>query len=181
MGAQLVGRAFAALARDPEQLSPNARLVLLFMALSALDGDVRPTYWRDRESTAIAIGRMVPDEVESDHPDYLEVTRQRESALRLVRRAVSELVERGYIERRRRGQKWQRAEYEITIPTLPLAEQIVPPETDQIVPPERNKLFRGAEQIVPPKEPQEQQEPERGITPARASTSPATVESRGAA
>lgn len=181
MGAQLVGRAFAALARDPVQLSGNARLVLLFMALTALDSAARPVYYREREATALAIGRMVPDEVEPDHPSYAEVNRQRESAFRLVRRATSELVERGYIRRRRRGQKWQRAEYEITIPALALAERIVPPETEQIVPPERNESFRSTEQIVPPKEPQEPQEPERGVTPPRARTSRAPVESRGAA
>lgn len=182
MGAQLVGRAFAALARDPEQLSPNARLVLLFMALSALDGDARPSYWRDRESTAIAIGRMVPEEVEPEHSDYVEVTRQRQSVHRMVQRAIAELIDRGYIRRQRRGQRGQLARFELTIPSVVVSEQRVHPENELAVHPETNSEYVRSELGVLTEEPlRNQEEQHRGVTPPRARTSRAPVESRGAA
>lgn len=163
MGAQLVKRAFAAVARDPRSLTQNARLVLLWMALTALDTDERPTYFAAREATALAIGRMVPEAVEDDDPTFGAVSRDRESAFRMVQRATTELVERGYIRRRKRGQKWQRAEYEITLPALLSTERSVPPVNERSVRAERDESFVQDERIVRPKEELgTTQEPERG-------------------
>jgi len=181
VGAQLVNRAFLAVARDRRPMTPNARLLLLWMALSAMDSDAHPVYFRKPEDSAQAFGHMIVDRIDEDGPDSDMLRRKRESALRMVRRATTELVELGYIKRSKRGQKWQRAEYELTIPSPLPAELSVPPEKELSVP--LNGTISTAQQgpSVPPKEQQEQQEPDRGITPARASTSRAPVDNRGAA
>ena len=171
MGAQLVKRAFGAMARDSEPLTQNARLVLLWMALTALDTAAKPVYFGARESTAIALGRMLDDAVDDDHPMHDEISRARESVFRMVQRALSELVDRGYVKRRKRGQKWQHAEYELTLPAAVTAELFVHPDSEQIVHPEPNESFGRTVQIVPPKEPiGTTEEPSRGETsPSEAS------------
>lgn len=181
MGAQLVSRAFLAVARDQMPMTPNARLLLLWMALSAIDSDAHPVYFRKPEDSAQALGHMIVDHIDEDVPDSDMLRRQRESALRMVRRATTELVERGYIKRRKRGQKWQRAEYELTIPSLLSAELSVPPEKELSVP--LNGTISTSQQgpSVPPKEPQEPQEPDGGSISAQARTLRAPVETRGAA
>lgn len=181
MGAQLAGRAYAAIARDPHPLTPNARLLLIWMALSALDSDTSPLYYRKPEDSALALAHMIADRIDQGDPEADSLRRKRDSALRMVRRATTELVDRGYIQRRKRGQKWQRAEYEITIPTLLGSELSVPPEKELSVP--LNGTISTSQQgsSVPPKEPQEPQEPDGGSISAQARTSLAPVESRGAA
>lgn len=153
MGAQLVKKAFGAIARDPKPLTPNARLVLLWMALTALDTDAKPIYFGARETTALALGRMVSDLVDDDDPRFDEISRERESVFRMLQRALSELVDRGYIVRRRRGQKWQNAEYLVTIPSPVSAEQSVHPENERSVHPEPNDSFGRTVQTVRPQDP----------------------------
>lgn len=181
MGARLAGRAYAAIARDPSPLTPNARLLLIWMALSALDSDPSPLYYRRPEDSALGLGHMISDHIDDADPEADSLRRKRDSALRMVRRATTELVDRGYIQRRKRGQKWQRAEYEITIPTLIAPELSVPPEKELSVPLSGTISTAQEGLSVPPKEPQEPQEPDRGSTSAQARTLRAPVESRGAA
>ncbi|QOD93484.1 hypothetical protein [Chryseoglobus sp. 28M-23] len=155
-------KAFGAIARDRKPLTPNARLVLLWMALTALDNDAKPVYFAVRESTAIALGRMLHDPVDIDDPRHAEISRERDSVFRMVQRALSELVDRGYIKRRKRGQKWQHAEYELTLPSVVVDEQSVHPENEQAVHPEANESFARAVLTVHPKEPRGTTEEPRG-------------------
>lgn len=99
------------------RLSAEARNVLVFMALHARDADERPLYFMKRESTCMALGRMVPDAPEVDDPRAPDVARERRAAFQRLKVVTAELVDAGLIEREKRGQKNQRAEYSLTIPS----------------------------------------------------------------
>lgn len=114
MGASLTGAMFVYIAHEQASgraLSPNERLLLLFMAHTARDTDPTPRYFGSRERSAVALGRTVPDAPSTDDPDFDMKTRERDNAFTAVKTAVRGLVRRGAIERLRRGRAGQRAEF----------------------------------------------------------------------
>jgi len=119
VGATLTGEAFAYAAREHavgRPLPHNERLLLLFMAHTALDADKPPRYFGSRERSAVALGRMVPDEPPADQPDRDRLMRERHNAFSLVKSATRGLVDRGAIERVRVGRAGQRAEFVLRFP-----------------------------------------------------------------
>lgn len=121
MGATLTGEAFAYAAMEHEAGRPlphNERLLLLFMAHTALDADQPPRYFGSRERSAVAFGRMVPDEPSLDQPDRDRLMRERHNAFSLIKTATRGLVARGAIERVRSGRAGQRAEFVLRFPGL---------------------------------------------------------------
>lgn len=111
MGIHLVGRAFALMAREEVNVTPSAALVLLFMARTAVDTDEIPRYFKSRDETVTALGRMVPDPVPESHPDHAAIERKRAAAFQALKVAIADLVRAGLVERVKRGQRGQRAEY----------------------------------------------------------------------
>jgi len=114
VGATLTGEAFAYAAREYAAGRPllhNERLLLLFMAHTALDADQPPRYFGSRERSAVALGRMVPDEPSMDQPDRDRLLKERHNAFSLIKTATRGLVARGAIERVRTGRAGQRAEF----------------------------------------------------------------------
>lgn len=117
------------------KLSADARVVLAFMAMTARDDDEVPRYFMQRESTCIALGRMVPDALPKDDPAAAAVARERAAAFQRLKVVTSELVAAGVLKRLKRGQKNQRAEYALTIPSLlDLGTRDVPHEGTSDVP-----------------------------------------------
>lgn len=115
----LTGEAFAYAAREHaagRPLAHNERLLLLFMAHTALDADRPPRYFGSRERSAVALGRMVPDEPSLDMADRDRLMRERQNAFSLIKTATRGLVERGAIERVRSGRAGQRAEFVLRFP-----------------------------------------------------------------
>lgn len=116
MGASLTGAVFVYMAREQaagRALPPNERVLLLFMAHTARDTDVPPRYFGSRERSAMGLGRTVPDAPMLDDPEFDQKTRERDNAFSAVKTAIRGLVERGAIERLRRGRAGQRAEFAI--------------------------------------------------------------------
>lgn len=113
MGLKLVKRAFTTFATV--KVSPDARLVLLFMALTARDDDDPPRYFARREETCYALGRMVPDAPTEDDPERDRIERERAAAFQRLKVVTSELVDAGLLERLKRGQRNQRAEYALIL------------------------------------------------------------------
>lgn len=85
-------------------LGHAATRLLLHMALECWDDGGNPAgqppkrYYAARESSAIALGYLAPDNAS-------------EPALHAVKRAISELVEQGVVERVRSGGRGQTAEF----------------------------------------------------------------------
>ena len=132
MGAQLTGAVFAYLAREHEAgrpLAHNERLLLLFMAHTAMDADHPPRYFGSRERSSIGLGRIVPDEPGLEDPAYQEKAKCRRNAFELVKTATRGLVQRGVLERLKSGRAGQRAEYAIRLPDslTPPRGTVVPP------------------------------------------------------
>lgn len=116
MGLRLVQRAYAVMPHI--RLTPDARNVLVFMALHARDDDDAPRYFMQRESTCVALGRLVPDAPEKDDPAAGDADRERRAAFQRLKVVIAELIAAGLLKRHRRGQRNQRAEYVLTIPTV---------------------------------------------------------------
>ncbi len=112
MGLKLVKRAFATFATV--KVSADARNVLIWMALTARDDDDPPRYFARREETCYALGRMVPDAPAPDAPDREQIARERAAAFQRLKVVIGELVAAGLLERVKRGQRNQRAEYALT-------------------------------------------------------------------
>jgi hypothetical protein len=123
MGAQLVAAAYAFAAKHEPPLKPNEKLLLIFMALTALDTDKSPRYFAARESSALALGRLVPDAPTSDNPRADEINAERAAAFQRVKEALAGLVKAKAIERVRSGRPGQRAEFVLKVGTdsVPLA------------------------------------------------------------
>ncbi|WP_146083036.1 MULTISPECIES: hypothetical protein [unclassified Rathayibacter] len=109
MGAQLVGRAFHFAAEH--DLKANELRLLIWMSLKAMDQDKPPRYFAAREESAYGLGRLVPDEPHPFDANAAEATLDREAAFQRVKIATAGLVKAGAIERTRRGQAGNRAEY----------------------------------------------------------------------
>ncbi|MCC2032188.1 hypothetical protein [Microbacterium allomyrinae] len=114
MGANLVGRTFSYRAHVPV-LSQTEFDLLVYMSLTALDNDTPPLYFDSRESSALALGRIVPDAVAPDDPRCDEVDRERTAAFQRVKVAIQGLVALGAIERVRQGGNGHRAEFAIVL------------------------------------------------------------------
>lgn len=167
MGAQLVGRAFAFAATS--RLTQSERLVLLFMAYTALDADKPPRYFASREQTAIALGRMVPDAVSPDDDRFAEVEAERTAAFQRVKLAVQGLVKAGAIERVRRGREGQRAEFVLVFGSVENGEHLgthsVPLDGTHSVPlSESDSVLQQVRDPYPQGTTQEHKEPSPGIT-----------------
>ncbi|NEN06333.1 hypothetical protein G3T36_10640 [Diaminobutyricibacter tongyongensis] len=145
MGAQLVGKAFAFASRVT--LKPNEKLLLLWMSLTALDSDNPPRYFAARESSALALGRMVPDAPPQGDPNAPAIEAERAAAFQRVKIATQGLVQAGAIRNARRGREGTRAEYVLTFGTesVPLeSTENVPLSGSESVPPRgRNPYPRG--------------------------------------
>lgn len=114
MGLKLIKRAFATF--GDVHLSGDARTVLLYMAMTARDDGDPPRYFARREETVYVLGRRVPDRLPATHPRAAEVDRQRAAAFQRLKVVTAELVAAGFLERVKRGQRNQRAEYAIRLP-----------------------------------------------------------------
>ncbi|MFC7927690.1 hypothetical protein [Microbacterium laevaniformans] len=114
MGANLVGRVFAYRAVVPV-LNPTEFELLTYMALTALDSGQPPIYFDSREASALALGRIVPNAVQPEDPDFDEVDRERTAAFQRVKVAVQGLIALGAIQRVRQGGNGRRAEYAIML------------------------------------------------------------------
>lgn len=114
MGANLVGRVFGYRAAVPV-LNPTEFELLTYMALTALDADQPPVYFDSREASALALGRLVPDAVHPDDPDYNDVERERTAAFQRVKVAIQGLISLEAIKRLRQGGNGRRAEYAIIL------------------------------------------------------------------
>jgi hypothetical protein len=136
VGAKLVGEAFAFAAR--RDLKPNETLLLLFMALTAIDSDLKPRYFASRERSAVALGRLVPEEPSPSDPQAAEINRQRTAAFQRVKTATTGLVKAGAICQIKRGREGQRAEYELTLGSVEtrslFGSEYVPLEGTEYVP-----------------------------------------------
>lgn len=113
MGARLVREVYAYAADVP--LKPNEFRLLAYMALIAIDpgdpgGRAPRRYFDSRESSALALGRRVPDE-SGEKADLAE----RHAAFTAVKEALSGLVKLKSIEREKRGGNGRRAEYSLTL------------------------------------------------------------------
>jgi hypothetical protein len=113
VGAKLVGLAFTFAAR--KKLKPNEQLLLLWMALTALDADNPPRYFAAREQSAIALGRIVPDEPDPANPRAAEIIAERQAAFQRIKIATTGLIDAGAIVRLNRGREGRRAEFKLTI------------------------------------------------------------------
>lgn len=113
MGANLVKRAIAFGAVN--RLTGNEFRVLIQMSVTALDTDRPPRYWSSREETARAIGRMLPDEPESNHPDFARISREREAGFAAVKEAIKGLRSKGALRSAQVGRRGYRAAYELTM------------------------------------------------------------------
>jgi hypothetical protein len=112
MGAQLARLAYAwAVDRT---VKPNEMRLLVFMALTALDADNPPRYFASRESSAVALGRRLPERVEESDPTFSSVEKERDAAFSRVKVATQGLVKSGAIRNVKRGREGQRAEYALT-------------------------------------------------------------------
>lgn len=167
MGAQLVGRAFAYASRS--RLTQSERLVLIFMAFTALDADNPPRYFAAREQTAIALGRVVPDAVSPDDPRFAEVEAERSAAFQRVKLAIQGLVRSGAIARSRRGREGQRAEFELVFRSVE-NEQVAGTDsvplagTDSVPLSESESVPQQVRNPYPQGTTQEYKEPTRGKT-----------------
>lgn len=92
------------------KLGGNAQLVFLYMAHKCRDSDdsaIKPrTYFGGHVRLAIALGFVAPDNAS-------------ERALRAVKRAVKELVDKGAIKRLSYGRAGNNATYELLVPSKP--------------------------------------------------------------
>lgn len=112
MGIKLIGRSIVYGVDVP--LHGNEFRLLVGMSYTALDDDETPRYFDSREAAALKIGRRVPDA----HPGKTctcEICRERSKAFEAVKVAIRGLVALGAIERLKRGQAGQRAEYAILV------------------------------------------------------------------
>lgn len=107
MGARLVKQAIAFAVDVP--LRPNEFRLLTYMAVTALDEDQPPRYFDSRESSALALGRRVPD------PGTSEADAERSAAFQAVKVALSGLTALGAVRRLKAGRAGQRAEYAIAL------------------------------------------------------------------
>jgi len=183
MGAQLVGQAVVFAARA--DLKHTEARLLNFMALTALDSGTPPTYFAARESSALALGRIVPDQPNADDPDREDIEKSRAAAFEAVRVATQGLVRTGAIRNVRRGREGQRAEYALTLGPVENLEgeedrgrKILPLGPRKILPLRSRKfLDTGAGNSCPQgttEEPLQEQHP--GRRSPRATTSPVPVE-----
>jgi hypothetical protein len=161
VGAQLVGKAFAFASRVA--LKPNEKLLLLWMSLTALDSDTPPKYFAARESSALALGRMVPDAPDPQDPDATSIEAERNAAFQRVKLATQGLVKAGAIRNVRRGREGSRAEFVLIFGTesVPLeSTESVPLSGSESVPP-------GGRNPYPQGTTEEYKEPHPGSTSPR--------------
>lgn len=124
------------------RLSADARVVLLLMAMHARDDDEVPRYFMQREATCVALGRMVPDAPARDDPRAAAIVRERAAAFQRLKVVTGELVASGMLQRVKRGQRHQRAEYALTIPSpLDAGTSDVPLEGTRDVPLEVRETY----------------------------------------
>jgi hypothetical protein len=116
MGAQLAKQAYAFGASHP--LTASEMRFLVWMALTAKDTDERPIYFMSREQSALALGRIVPDEPRPGQEDAAAVLKERKAAFQAVKVATTGLVSHGAIRSLVRGRTGHRAEYELTLGQL---------------------------------------------------------------
>lgn len=107
MGARLVKQAIAFAVDVP--LRGNEFRLLIHMAVTALDEDDPPRYFDSRESSALALGRRVPD------GGSAEADAERGAAFQAVKVAVAGLVAVGALRRLKQGKAGQRAEFAIAL------------------------------------------------------------------
>lgn len=117
MGAQLVGAAYGFAATHP--VKHHEMRVLLWMAHTARDADTPPRYFGSRETTALALGYMLPDQPDPTDPEAAAKNAERERGFQRVKVAVSGLVKLGAIARLHSGRDGRSAEFEITLGLLP--------------------------------------------------------------
>jgi hypothetical protein len=134
VGARLVEKAFACIAErdrvNAAPLTPNAKILLLWMAEKAMDNDPSPRYFGSRDLSAYGMGRFLDD---------LTPEPRRRSAYEIVRRATQELVQKGLIQRVKSGRQGQRAEFSFEFRVPPEDQQIVVPESNELLPLQHNK------------------------------------------
>ncbi|MWJ18486.1 hypothetical protein DOU17_06040 [Clavibacter michiganensis subsp. michiganensis] len=124
MGAQLVGKAYA-FAVD-HRLTDREMRLLAWMALTAKDTDLQPQYYRRRESTALALGELVPDRPESGDPETATKTAERDAAFQRVKVATAGLVKAGAITRLRSGREGRVAVFAVTLGVTPRPTKLGP-------------------------------------------------------
>lgn len=125
-------------------LPHRAHRLLTFMALHSLDqgrpGQPARRYWGGREAMAAALGPLAPEPaVGDDSPSAVAARVRRETAFRLVRRALRDLVDAGALREVRRGRVGQRSEYELLLSGLPEEGRDDPPEGGREGPPEQGR------------------------------------------
>ncbi len=113
MGIRHVNAAFAIL--PDARVTHSAALVLLWMAKTARDDDDPPIYFGSRETTAVALGRLLPEEPRPDDPNYLHIVRDREAAFRRVQEAITNLTRSGLITRTAPGGRGRTATFELNL------------------------------------------------------------------
>lgn len=136
MGIRLVKAAFVALV-DAE-VTPSARTVLVFMAMTARDDDTPPRYFAGRESTVLALGRRIPDEPYPDDPERDAVTRERDAAFRRLQDAMTSLERAQLITRLKSAARGRTAEYQLNLiprllPVESTTENVAHPRTETVV------------------------------------------------
>lgn len=94
--------------------------LLVFMALTAKDGDDPPTFWGGRDTLAVALGRAVPLE-QTD-----AAQRVRNASYVAVRAAVQHLVEVGAIARDRRSSPGRTSRYVLNVRLMEQADAALP-------------------------------------------------------
>lgn len=181
VGAQLVGQAFVFAAATP--LKPNETRLLLWMCLHALDSDQPPRYFAARESSALGLGRRVPDAPDPLDPDAESIEASREAAFQRVKIATRGLVEARAIKRLQRGREGTRAEFVITLDGLlanfgrATSTQYVPLQSTQYVPPSGSEYVpRGVRNTYPLGTTDDYKEPDTGKYRAPALTHVRPVE-----
>lgn len=113
MGAGLVKAVFACWGH----LDPMPKLLLVRMAVSALDDDTPPMFWGGRTALATAIGRDVPDAPPmTDRSRDADLARKaRRDAFKAVERAVQALTRSGAVVLTNRPGPGERGCYELRI------------------------------------------------------------------
>lgn len=99
-------------------LHPNEFRLLVYMSLTAMDADNPPRYFGARVASAVALGRMIPDEPSTEDPTRTEVMRVRARAFEAVKIATRGLVDLGAIRRLKNARTGQRAEYGIMLDVI---------------------------------------------------------------
>ncbi|MBU1250621.1 MAG: hypothetical protein KJ659_09085 [Actinobacteria bacterium] len=135
MGIRLVKAAYVALA--DAKVTPSARTVLIWMAMTARDEDSPPRYFAGREVTAFALGRRIPDEPYPDDPDRDDINREREAAFRRLQDAMTSLERAQLITRLKSAARGRTAEYRLELtprlkPVEHTTENVAHPPTETV-------------------------------------------------